>query len=108
MSGQPLEYIKIARLEDIKKHGWIKSSLMGRQIVVMYQDKKCLAFEVSRNGQPLLQYAMFDDLNVSNTKVKDLINGLFAGPDGQNWGRLRDYPVRIEGEFVFVGINSAD
>ena len=107
MSGQLLEFIKVARLDDIKKHGWIKSNLMGREIVVMYNDKRCLAFELSRYGQPLSQYAMFDDLNVSNTKIKDLIDGLFAGPNGQNWGRLRDYPVRIEGEFVYVGIDSS-
>ncbi len=106
--GNLIEFIKVARTSDVDEHGWIKVNLLGREVVIFQHANSYSAIELSRNGEPLMQYSMFDKNDLSNTKVKDIIKGLMEGPSGEKWGKLRDHPVRVEGDYLYLGIETPD
>lgn len=91
------EYIRVARLDDLRHKGWRKVTLFGRQLMIFYRDGEGYALDME---------SVSDEHGLSlpaefHRASSNLLN-LLAGSPGRGWGELTAYPVRIVDEYFCV------
>jgi hypothetical protein len=98
------DYYRVGRVDEIMKSGWKNISLLGWDILIIFHNKRFFALD--RGGlcnQPQKAF-LPEDCGYYSSGAKDKIGKFLLGPDGDLWGKLRYFPVRIENDFVTVGI----
>lgn len=99
-----VEFYKVGTIEEIMKSGWKTISLLGWDIVVIFHNREFYAIE--RGGLSLQEQKTFlpDDKAFSRSGSETVIDKLLLGPAGTSWGKLKYFPIKIEDDFVLVGI----
>ncbi len=100
MPGSP-EYVKVGRLEDIEKRGFLKIRLFGRTVVVKYADQELIAMEVRSDFNDTLGQALPAEFHPESS---DLLDPLLEPPK-LNWARIKSYPIIIDDGDVLVELN---
>jgi nitrite reductase/ring-hydroxylating ferredoxin subunit len=95
------QYVRIGELADLQKTGYLKVRLMGRQIMIVFSDGGPVAVDLDSPIDSSNRGALPPEFHRSSS---DLLN-LLTGSYGEDWGKLTVYPVRIDGNDVFVGVN---
>jgi len=100
------DYFRVARIEDIRKPGWLKIRLLGRDIVIFTHNDDYIAVELGGVAAPAMKsFPAKNDVQKAN-ETREIIKRLMAGPSDSPWGKLKHFPVRIDEGFIFVGITS--
>ena len=102
---EPIEFIKVGTVDEIRESGWIKVHLLGFEIAILSDNKEFLAVELSNLKSRMQKSFLPEDMQFSKSRVKKLIESFLSGPQGQSWGGLRYFPVRVEGNSVYVGVS---
>ncbi|OGC90759.1 MAG: hypothetical protein A2W25_13700 [candidate division Zixibacteria bacterium RBG_16_53_22] len=101
-----VNYFNVGKAEDIRRSGWVKVYLMGWEVMVLPFDNGFFAIEIGELASHSLKSFLPDDSSFTRPSVKGLIDKMLLGPAGTVWGKLRHFPVRIEDDFVLVGVIS--
>lgn len=102
-----VSYFKVGRIDEIVNAGWVRVTLLGWDIVVLFYNNEFIAIErggFSGVGGAGQKTYLPNKTGYSKSGSPSVIDKFMSGPDGNFWGRLRQFPVRIEDDFVFVGV----
>jgi hypothetical protein len=105
-----VDYFQIGRVDEIRKYGWAKVYLMGWEVMILPTEHGFVAIELgeiagrSRSFSTGSWSFLPDNASFSRTGVKSLVEKFLLGPTGTVWGGLRHFPVRIENDFLLVGV----
>jgi hypothetical protein len=102
--GNHINYFRVGRLDDIRESGWVKVRLMGWEIAVFAIDKDFVAVEINGMKYQRSKSYLPNESHYSNSGAGRLVDRFLMGPSGMLWGRLHQFPIRIEDDYVFVGI----
>jgi hypothetical protein len=100
-----IDYFRVGKTEDIKLSGWVKVRLMGWDIAVMACEQDFVAIEIGRMSNQRVKSFLPDEEHYSKSGAKSLIERFLRGPSGMLWGKLHQFPIRIEDNCVLVGIS---
>jgi hypothetical protein len=95
------DYVRVGGLGDLQKAGYLKIRLMGRQIMIFFRDSGPVAMDLDCSVDPSNRGALPPEFHRSSSDLPSLLTGSF----GEDWGKLTVYPVKIDGNDVFVGVN---
>ncbi len=101
-----VDYFKVGTAEEIRQHGYVKVYLMGWEVMVLAAEKEFFAIEIGEVASHAQKSFLADEVTYSRSGVRKLVDRVLLGPAGSIWGRLRYFPVRIEDDFVLVGVIS--
>jgi len=96
-----MTFINAGKIEEIKKKGCLKTSILGRYVMVCYFDGEIVALDIGSAAEILGNHSVPTDFHGLNSMLMDYSEDSLDG----DWGKVVQYPVRIEGEDVFVGSN---
>jgi hypothetical protein len=99
-----VDYYKVGKIDEIMKSGWKTVSLLGWDIVVIFHNREFFAIERGGLSSRTQKAFLPDDESYSRSGAENLVGKFLVGPDGALWGKLKYFPVRLEGDFVMVGI----
>ncbi len=99
-----VNFFKVGRIDEIIDSGWIRVTLLGWDIVVLFQDREFIAIERSSMNNSDFKTFLPDGALYSKSGSPNFIDKFLAGPAGTLWGKLRHFPVRIKDDYVFVGV----
>jgi hypothetical protein len=99
-----VNFFKVGRTDEIKSSGWIRVSLLGWDIVVLFHNKEFIA--IKRGSLQSAEQKTFlpDSTRHARSGSPSFIDKFMAGPTGAAWGKLQQFPVRVEDDYVFVGV----
>jgi hypothetical protein len=94
------EYIKVGQLQQMAEKGWFKITLKGKVIIITFVGNDPLAIEIYDAANP-------DGYSLPPDFHPDIAGHLepLLDPPLESWGHLKTYPVKIEGENIFIGFN---
>lgn len=96
-----IDYIKVGRLDDLRRAGYLKISFKGRQIMIVFSDSGLVAMDLDYALDQSNQAASprgFHDLNSNRLNI-------LTGSFDKDWGRLTIYPVKIDGSDILISVN---
>ncbi len=96
-----IDYVRVGRLDDLRKVGYLKIILKGRQIMIVCSDSGLVAMDLDSALDPWNQTARPPEFQRSCSGSLSFL----AGSYGEDWGRLIIYPVKIDGNDVLIGVN---
>jgi hypothetical protein len=94
------DYIKVGRLQQMAERGWLKITLKGKTIMIIFLENDPLAVEISDSANPESLSLPEEFHPESADEFLPLID-----PPMESWGYLKTYPVKIEDDDIFIGIN---
>lgn len=94
------EYFKVGKMEQLAKNGWFKVTLKGKVIIIALIDNDPMAMELYDNTNPGVINLPYE----FHPETSDLLEPLLD-PPLETWGELKTYPVKIEKDDIFIGIN---
>lgn len=100
MAGQ--KYFRAGKLEDFKAKGWLKTTLYGRRIFVLSVDDELLAMDGGGTGSRPCELP----IPAEYYGLGSMLLGSCDGSKNRQWGKFVRYPVKIDGDVIFVGSNS--
>jgi hypothetical protein len=94
------EYVKVGRLQQMAEKGWFKITLKGKVIIITFVENDPLAIEIYDAANP-------DSYSLPPDFHPDIAGQLepLLDPPLESWGHLKTYPVKIEGDNIFIGFN---
>lgn len=98
-------YFKVGKIDEIKRLGFVKTRLLGHDIVVFYHQKDFFAVDVSVNVNKAGQTVKNDEWQFSSAGAINTIRKFLSSPSDRAWARLNHFPVKLEDDFVFVGVS---
>jgi hypothetical protein len=99
-----VDFFRVGRADEIRELGWVKVHLMGWEVVILAWDKEFVAIELGQiTARPSTSF-LADDCRSLRSGAVVSVGKFLRGPSGTIWGQLRNFPVRIEDEFVLVGV----
>ncbi len=94
-------YIKVGRLDDLRRAGYLKISLKGRKIMIVFSDSGLVAMD--------LDYALDHSKHAASPRgLHDLDSdrlNILTGSFNKEWGKLTIYPVKIDGSDILISAN---
>lgn len=100
----PADFIRVGKVDEIRKKGWVKANLLGRQVVVFAYNDDFIAIELGGITDPKMKGFLADEMDYAGSGAKRLVKRLMSEPGDKPWGKLKHFPVRIDDDSVFVGI----
>ncbi len=95
------DYVKVGHLSELNKTGWIKSSVAGKDIMILLSDYDPVAIEI---GDEMEKYGIGALPIEFHPESSDILDYLLDRPE-KAWGELKTYPVKIEGDNILIGLN---
>lgn len=102
---EPIEFIRIGKVDELRESGWIKVRLLGYEIVILSDKNEFVAIELNSLKGKSLKSFLPEDFSFSRSGVKKTVEKFLSGPHGQSWGTLKYFPVRVEGDSIYVGVS---
>ena len=102
---EPVEFIRVGTVDEIRESGWIKVRLLGYEMVILGDKKEFVAIELNSLKGNSLKSFLPEGFSFSKSGVKKIIEAFLSGPEGQSWGTLKYFPVRVAGNSVYVGVS---
>jgi hypothetical protein len=96
----PLEgFVVVGNVGDVDRSGWIKASVLGNELLITYMENEIVALEMNRKNDNSVNAALPPEFHPESS---DLLDPFLSMPDVE-WGRIRRYPVVIDGDNILVG-----
>ncbi|MEE9553011.1 MAG: hypothetical protein V3W18_01840 [candidate division Zixibacteria bacterium] len=95
-------YFKAGKLEDFKARGWLKITLYGRRIFVLDVDDELVAMDAGGIGARPCESPILAEYY----GLGSMLLGSCDGSKNRQWGKVTQYPVKIDGDNIFVGSSS--
>ena len=95
-------YFKAGKLEDFIARGWLEMTLYGRRIFVLDVDDELVAMDAGGIGSRPCESPILAEYYGIGSMLLDSCDGSKV----RQWGKFVQYPVKIDGENIFVGSNS--
>ena len=102
---EPVEFIRVGKIDELRESGWIKVRLLGYEIAILGNKKEFIAIELNSLQRNSLKSFLPEDFPFSKSGVKKIVEKFISGPHGQSWGTLKYFPVRVEGDSIYVGVS---
>jgi nitrite reductase/ring-hydroxylating ferredoxin subunit len=103
--NRSVEYFRIGRTDDIERQGIVRVNLLGNRIAVLPHNNDFIAIELSTSTTEARAF-LPDRLHFSYSGTKSPIKRLLSDSGGKLWGKIRQFPVKVEDGYVLVGIAS--
>jgi hypothetical protein len=103
-STTSIDYFKIGRADEIREIGFMKIRIRGWEIAIIANGSEFLAVELANNENQTLKAYLPDDWSYPLSGGRNPVGRLLKGPACAAWGRLQYFPVRIEDNFVLIGL----
>ena len=94
------EYVNVGRLQQIAEKGWFRITIKGKVIIITFVGNDPLAIEIYDSNNPGVSSLPPEFHPESSDDLEPLLD-----PPIDSWGHLKTYPVKIEGDNIFIGFN---
>jgi hypothetical protein len=81
---EPVEFIRVGKVDEIKESGWFKVHLLGYEIVILVDKNEYVAIELSSLKENSMKSFPPEDFPFSKSGAKKIIADFLAGPEGQS------------------------
>jgi hypothetical protein len=99
-----ISFFKVASVDEIIEAGWVKVSLLGRDILVLFLNMEFVAIESTGPGNASPRTFLPESNHYSKSGSPNFIEKFLTGPAGMIWGKLQHFPVKVVDDYVFVGL----